>query len=265
MFNMKELLINALKEAGRIQKESFRKTHVIEFKESISNIVTEVDLRCDKIISKALCREFPMHNILTEESGLTFNHSEYTWVVDPLDGTSNFAAGIPWFGVLIALFKNDLPILAGAYLPMEDLLYFAESGGGAYLNGEKLKIENVELKNSLVGFATDYTENTDFIDYGMDLYRYLINNTRNVRCTNSLVDLMMVADSRMAGTINLFTKIWDIAAPWLIVKEAGGSMKDIYNREIEFALNQENIARNYPVIAGSFSFLAEMTLVLKLE
>jgi myo-inositol-1(or 4)-monophosphatase len=260
---VKDILINALKEAGRIQKESFYKTHGIEIKESISSIVTEVDVLCDKIISEIICQKFPSHNILTEENGLTFHHSEYTWVVDPLDGTSNYAAGIPWFGVLIALFKNDLPILAGAYLPMEDLLYFAETGKGTDLNGSKITIENVELKNSLAGFATDYSDNTDFIEYGMELYRFLVKNTRNIRCTNSLVDFMMVADGRMGGTINLFTKIWDIAAPWLILKEAGGSMKDIYNREIKFVINQENIALNYPVVAGSFSFLGEMALVLK--
>lgn len=259
---MKELLIHILKAAGKIQKENFSKTHVIELKESISNIVTEVDLHCDRIISNEIRLKFPSHNILTEESGLTFNHSEYTWVVDPLDGTSNFAAGIPWFGILIALFENDIPILAGAYLPMEDLLYLAESGKGAYLNGRKLKIEDIALKNSLAGFATDYTDDADFVDYGMDLYRFLIQNMRNIRCTNSLVDWMMVADGRLAGTINLFTKIWDIAAPWLILKEAEGSMKDIYNREIEFALNEENLDRNYPVVAGSSLFLAKISVAL---
>ena len=255
---MKDLLIEILKETGRFQKANFRKNHVVELKESISNIVTEVDMACDQLITNAISLKFPSHNILTEENGFKTNQSKYTWVIDPLDGTSNFAAGIPWFGVIIALFEDNLPILAGAYLPMDDSICIAESGKGAYLDGKKLRIENIELKNSLVGFATDYNENKAFTEYGLDIYRFLIKSTRNIRCTNSLVDFMMVADGRMAGVVNLFTKIWDIAAFWLIIKEAGGTMKDIYNQEIQFVLNEENKDRNYPVVAGSLSFIAEL-------
>ena len=260
---MKEILIRILKDVGRIQCESFRKNHSIEQKESISSIVTEVDLLCDKFISEEIRREFLSHNILTEESGLAFKGSEFTWVIDPLDGTSNFASGISWFGILIALFENSTPILAGAYLPIDDLLYFAESGRGAYLNGERLKIENVSLKNSLFGFAVDYSDDTEFLDYGINLYKVLIKKSRNIRCTNSLVDLMMVADGRMGGTINLFTKIWDIAAPWLIIKESGGNMKDIYDKEIEFDLREKSILKNYPVITGSDSIISEIILAQK--
>ena len=257
---MKELLFRILREAGQVQKESFRKTHSIDIKESISSVVTEVDLRCDQIISDAIRREFPTHNILTEESGLTDHGSRFTWVIDPLDGTSNFAAGIPWFGVLIAFFENDLPILAGAYLPMHDLLYFAESGKGASLNGISLKIEHAVLRDSLVGFAIDYTEDVGFLNCGMNLYQLLIMNARNVRCTNSLVDLMMVADGSMGGSINMCTKIWDIAAPWLIIRESGGTMRDVYNQELKFELGEKHILQNYSIMAGFIPLLDEISI-----
>lgn len=262
---MKSILIDALYEAGKIQKENFKKAVTIELKESISSIVTEVDMICDKIIVETIRREFPSHNILTEESGLTFNQSKYTWVIDPLDGTSNFAAGIPWFGILIALFENNQPIMAGAYLPIEDSLYFAESGKGAFVNGKRLVIDNAKLKNSLFGFAIDYTDDVDFLEYGMKLYRFLIRNTRNIRCTNSLVDLIMVADGRIGGTINMHTKIWDIAAPWLIIKEAGGILKHLINGELEFDLNESGICKNYPIMAGSVSILGEFEMGLKVS
>ncbi len=257
---MKELLFRILREAGQVQKKSFRKSHSIEVKESISSVVTEVDLRCDQIISDAIRSEFPTHNILTEESGLTDHRSQFTWVIDPLDGTSNFAAGIPWFGVLIALFEDDLPILAGAYLPMDDLLYFAETGKGAYLNGESLKIEHADLRDSLVGFAIDYTEDAGFLNYGMNLYQLLILNARNVRCTNSLVDFMMVADGSMGGSINMCTKIWDIAGPWLIIHEAGGTVRDVYNQELKFELGEQHIYKNYSIMAGSIPLLDEISI-----
>jgi len=151
-----------------------------------------------------------------------------------------------------------VPILAGAYLPIDDLLYIAESGKGAYCNGKRLKIENSELKNSLVGFGIDFTDDTNFLDYGLKLYRLLIKNARNIRCTNSLVDFMMFAEGSLGANINMCTKIWDIAAPWLIIREAGGALRDIYNQEIKFELNEKSIYKNYSVMAGSCSILNEI-------
>jgi myo-inositol-1(or 4)-monophosphatase len=255
---MRSLLANALKAAGRVQKENFGKAVYSEQKESISSIVTEVDLLCDKIITDLIVREYPDHNLISEESGLKDNHSNYTWVIDPLDGTSNFAAGIPWFGVLIALFENDLPVLAGAYLPIDDLLYIAESGKGAFVNGEKLDMPNLLLKDSLVGFGIDYTDDAGFIDYGIELYRLLIKNARNIRCTNSLVDFMLVAEGKLGAQVNLFTKIWDIAAPWLIINEAGGALSHLFESELVFDLSENGLTTNYPVIAGSLPVLAEI-------
>jgi len=258
---MKELLISCLKAAGKIQKENFNRKLHTEQKESICSIVTEVDLLCDKIITDLISQTYPDHTILTEETGLTSHHSKYTWVIDPLHGTSNFAAGIPWFGVLIALFDNDLPVLAGAYLPMDDLLYIAETGKGAFLNNQKLSIPHSLLKNSLAGFAIDYSDDTASVEYGMDIYRLLIKNARNIRCTNSLVDLMMVAEGKLGVAVNLFTKIWDIAAPWLIIKEAGGSLNHLTENEMAFDLSEKGLSKNYPVIAGSMPILSEFNSI----
>jgi len=255
---MKQLLIKALKEAGEIQQKNFNKVHHIEEKESISSIVTEVDFLCDKIITDIIRQAFPLHNILTEESGLTNNHSRYTWVIDPLDGTSNFAAGIPWFGVLIALFENNVPILAGAYLPIPDQLFIAEAGKGAFLNNRQLLIKDINLKNTLFSFSIDYCDDNAFLEKGLDLYRLIIKNARNTRSTNSLVDFMMVAEGKFGGVVNLFTKIWDIAAPWLIIREAGGELRHLYDQELSFDLSESGLLKNYPVIAGSFSILAEL-------
>lgn len=259
---MKELLIKALKEAGQIQRDNFRKPHVIDQKESISSVVTEVDLLCDKEISTLIAEKFPDHNILTEENGFVNKHSKYTWIIDPIDGTSNFAAGIPWFGVLIAVLHNKTPIMAGAYLPIDDKLYFAETGKGAFLNGIELKISSALLKDSLVSFATDYTENIDYLNQGIAIYKSLINKSRNIRCTNSLLDFMLVAEGRLGASVNMFTKIWDIASPWLIVKEAGGFLKSPNNSEIDFDLGENALVRNYGVIAGSNNILNEIKAIL---
>jgi len=253
----KELLISVLIAVGKIQKSCFQKTHAIELKESISSIVTEVDLICDKIAADSISSQFPLHNILSEESGLNYKNSRYTWVIDPLDGTSNFAAGIPWFGVMIALFDNNLPLLAGAYLTMEDLLFFAESGNGAFMNNKRLQIENAELKNSLCSISIDYTEDTAFLEQGLAFFKFIVKNARGLRSTNSLFDFIMVADGRFGCAVNLNTKIWDIAAFWLIIKEAGGVLKHLSGDEIVFDLSEKSAFINYPVILGSLSAVDE--------
>jgi len=85
--------------------------------------------------------KFPNHNTLGEETGFHNRNSEFTWVIDPLDGTSNFAAGIPWFGVIICVLKNDIPFMTGCFLPVQNEIYFAEKGKGAFRDGEKLKFQ----------------------------------------------------------------------------------------------------------------------------
>lgn len=260
---MKELLIKALKAAGEIQKARFKSIIEIEQKESISSIVTEVDLLCDKIIKELIQTDFPEHNILTEESGLTNKNSNYTWVIDPLDGTSNFVAGIPWFGVLIALFDDNQPILAGAYLPIVDVLFWAEKGKGAYVNNEKLRIKPIELKNALAGFAIDFSDDSKFVEHGLSIYRTLLKYARNIRCTNSLVDLMMVAEGKLGITCNMQTKIWDIAAPYLIIKEAGGELDLLSDQELIFDLSENALGTNYSIVAGSASIVEELMTKLK--
>jgi len=249
---MKNTLISALKLSGKTLLEFFNKPLETKQKESQSNIVTEADFMSDSIITKIIRERFPTHNIISEESGFTNNNSEYTWVIDPLDGTSNFASGIPWFGVLISLFQNNVPVMGGAYLPVPDTLYFAESGKGSFRNGKPLTmIKNRELRNSLIAFSVDYTEDEDFLNKGIEIYKYLIKSSRNIRSTNSLVDFIYVAEGKFGGCINLYTKVWDISALGLIISESGGIMIDIYGDDIKYSLDHQIIEKNFPVVAGS--------------
>jgi myo-inositol-1(or 4)-monophosphatase len=141
--------------------------------------------------------------------------------------------------------------MTGAYIPFSDKLYLAESGKGASLNGKILKIENRNIEDSLFAFSMDYTKDDNLLNRGVEIYKYLVKNTRNVRTTNSLIDLLNVAENSFGGVINMYNGIWDIAAPYLIIKEAGGIVKDIFGFELEFKADESNIYKNYPVITGS--------------
>jgi myo-inositol-1(or 4)-monophosphatase len=260
---MKDTLISALRTSGKVLLEYFDRPIESIQKESQSSIVTEADFASDLIITGLIKERFPNHNIISEETGFLNNNSEYTWIIDPLDGTSNFASGIPWFGILISLFKYNEPVMGGAYLPVQDILYFAEKGKGAFSNDKPLSLmKNTELRNSLVAFSLDYTIDEAFLDSGIELYKFIVKNSRNIRSTNSLVDFVYVAEEKFGACINLFTKVWDISALILLINEAGGIMKDIYGNDIIFTINDEIIEKNFPVIAGSKEIVESLKKVL---
>jgi myo-inositol-1(or 4)-monophosphatase len=260
---MKALLTEALKLAADSLRQNFSRSLTVSVKESQSSIVTNADLESEKIIIRTIQKTYPGHNIISEEFGFIDNGSEFTWVIDPLDGTSNFASKIPWFGVLIALLKNGNPCLAGACLPVQQDLYFSEKGAGSYRNGERIRVTSApDLREALVAFDTDYTTDESYLDRGLAIARRLISGSRNLRSTNSLVDFLYVAEGKLGACVNLFTKIWDIAAPRLIIEEAGGFMTDIHGEEFRFITNAADYAKNYPVLAGSCALKEKLISII---
>jgi myo-inositol-1(or 4)-monophosphatase len=260
---MKKTMIAALKAAGEELLRHFGKPVDFRVKESQSSIVTQADFKSDALIVKLIMEKFPAHNIISEESGFSNNNSRYTWVIDPLDGTSNFASAIPWFGVLIALFEDSLPVMGGAYLPVIDHLYFAEKGKGASLNGKLFTMAKSHgLKNSLFSFNVDFTDNEKVLNESINTYKNLVKSVRNIRCTNSLIDFLYVAEGKFGGVINLFTKVWDISALGVIIEEAGGAMKYVNGENIKFLLDDKIAGQNFAVMAGSGEIITELMLAI---
>ena len=260
---MKETLIVAIKTAGEELLKHFGKHTDFKVKESQSSIVTKADIKSDSLIVSLIRKRFPSHNIISEEGGFSNMKSKYTWVIDPLDGTSNFASAIPWFGVLIALFEENIPIIGGAYLPVLNQLYLAEKDKGVVLNGKPFSmLKNQGLKNSLFSFNVDFTDNEKVLNDSISIYKNLVKATRNIRCTNSLVDFLYVAEGKFGGIINLFTRIWDISALGLIIEEAGGVMKYINGENIIFRFDEKISEANFPVMAGSEEIITELIMMI---
>ena len=264
---MKETLITALKTSGAELLKHFGEPVKTKQKESQSSVVTAADLRSDAMIVKLLTDKYPKHNIVSEEGGFIDRNSTYTWVIDHLDGTSNFASAIPWFGVLIALFEKSVPVIGGAYLPVTDDLYFAEKGKGAFKNGIPFSIDKtLKLKDSLVAFAVDFTEDEAELDRSLLLYKNLVSSARNTRATNCLIDFLNVSESKFGACINLNTKIWDIAALGLIISEAGGIMKETNGNNVRYLFNDNVTEKVFPVMVGSESIIDEIEKkVLKIK
>jgi myo-inositol-1(or 4)-monophosphatase len=241
----------ALKKGGDLLLTYLGRTTSATIKESISSVVTEADLASEQAILEVLGNTPHPFNVITEETGYIDNQSEYTWVVDPLDGTSNFAARVPWFGVIIALFKEETPILGGMYVPMDQNLYLTETGKGATLNGNPIRTTaSKELAENLVAYSFDFSDTPGKTESEMEILNKLSKKVRNIRSTNSLVDFCYTADGRLAAALNQTTKIWDIAAPWLMIREAGGKVSDIMGNEIRFDLSKEAVNLNYTILAS---------------
>ncbi len=245
-------LKNLLYKSGEVLKQDFGKTSIYETKHDQSNIVTETDFKSEKVIINLIEDIYPDHNILGEENGFVNKESQYTWVIDPLDGTSNYTAQIPWFGVLIALLIDQRPLLAGAYLPMSDELYYARKDGGAYKNDLPIHTgREVDLKNILCCYSLDFSEDLSKTEKEVQIIKRLVQNCRNMRSTNSLIDFCYTTEGKLGVAINQTMKIWDIAALHLIMKEAGVKVTDIYGNQIEYNLSNQSVNQNYSAIAAN--------------
>ncbi|WP_346862685.1 inositol monophosphatase [uncultured Draconibacterium sp.] len=249
---MKQTLHTALYDAGKILLANFGKINDYTVKESQSSIVTKTDVDSEKRIMQVISDEFPAHNLLGEETGFRNKKSEYTWVVDPIDGTSNFAAGIPWFGVIICVLKDFKPLMAGCYLPVQDQLYFAEINKGATLNGNRISVSKErDLKNILMAYSLDFSDEPGKTKQEAKTIELLVQNIRNLRSTNCLIDFCYTADGKLGGCANRTTKIWDIAGPALIIQEAGGIATNLQGKKLDFSVRDEDYGRNFEILAAN--------------
>jgi len=242
----------ALRASGKILIDSFGKIKKVNTKQDQSNVVTQADLDSEKAIVEIIQKAFPDHNIIAEETGFRNKNSAYTWIVDPLDGSSNFASKIPWFGIIISVLKNFKPVMAGVYLPCENLMYFAEKNKGAFRNGKKISItKEQDLKNVLFSYCLDYSKDFTKTEQEANIIKHLVQGVRNLRATNSVVDFCYTADGRLGGCINQTTKIWDIAAPYLLIREAGGIVTDIDGKDIDFTVTEKDYQKNFTIVGSN--------------
>ncbi len=217
----------AAREAGRILRENIHGTREITYKGDI-NLVTEMDTRSERTAVETLLAAFPDHGIVAEEETMIRNQSGYTWIIDPIDGTTNYAHGYPCFSVSIAL-EHQGEIIAGVvYDPMRDELFTARKGQGAHLNGKKIAVSIVdELIKSLLATGFPYDRKTSEKN-NMDYFHDLLMASQEVRRDGSAaLDLCSVAAGRFDGFWELKLKAWDVAAGSLIVQEAGGMVTDL--------------------------------------
>jgi myo-inositol-1(or 4)-monophosphatase len=219
---MKTLIIKAAFEAGKLLMDKFESGLRVEFKGKY-DLVTEADRQAEALIIKLIRERYPDHDFLAEEGDYTETGSDYRWIIDPLDGTTNYAHGFPWFAVSIALEVKGRLELGVVYNPYVGDFYVAERGSGAFLNERRLKVSTIDtLERSLLatGFAYDHKKcKANNYDY---FTRFQKEAQACRRPGAASLDLASVAAGRFDGFWELKLKPWDLAAGILLIEEAGG-------------------------------------------
>jgi myo-inositol-1(or 4)-monophosphatase len=223
---MLNFAIETAREAGQILLEKFgRKIDV--FKKGEINLVTEADLASEKLIIERIKSYYPKHSILAEESGdavLIDGENRWKWIIDPLDGTTNYAHGYPCFCVTIALEHKDEIVIGVTFDPTRDELFSAEKRNGASLNNKPIRVSETEnLSDSLIvtGFPYDFANRSNFAEN----FTEMLLKSRGVRRDGSAaIDMAYVACGRFDGFWEEGLNPWDVAAGVLIIEEAGGQV-----------------------------------------
>jgi myo-inositol-1(or 4)-monophosphatase len=231
MKSFREFAIEIARETGTFLSSKLNSTHEIDYKGEI-NLVTEGDKISEKMITSRINQLFPDHDILAEEFTFTNRGSDFRWIIDPLDGTTNYAHGYPFFCVSIALKKLDEIILGVIYNPMLKEMFVAEKGEGAFLNGREIHVSNtIRIAESFLatGFPYDIREDTQ---NNLNYFNEMIMKARAIRRAGSAaLDLAYVAAGRFDGFWELKLNPWDTAAGWLMVEEAGGVVTDMRGKK----------------------------------
>lgn len=218
--------IQAALKAGQLLLRGFGSTLKIRSKPGRQNFVTEYDQASEESIISTISEHFPDHSFLAEERGMVIGKSEdILWIIDPLDGTTNFAHQLPFFTISIAAYRKNEGLCGVIYQPYTKELFVAEKGRGAYLNGERLRVSHTEkIEDSIVGtgFPFDVVENPyPYMDYFMKLTREGVTFRH---LGSAALSLAYVAAGKLDGFLMDHLYPWDLAAGKVIIREAGGTI-----------------------------------------
>jgi myo-inositol-1(or 4)-monophosphatase len=230
-------------QAGAVLMQGYGNVRHIQQK-GVIDLVTEFDGRSEDVIVSALQQRFPDHAILAEESGHNNKVSEYQWVIDPLDGTTNFAHGIPLFSVSIALLRNNSPLVGAAYDPFRNEMFSAELGQGATLNNHPIHVSpQTDLGQAVISTGFPYDLRTNPRNNLAQFVQFQLRTQAVRHLGSAALDCAWTAMGRLDGYWEFGVKPWDIGAGALIVREAGGRVTPIVGDE-DFLSNDSILVSN---------------------
>ena len=254
MAQYRDFIATTLQEASEIARTNFGQVMgKPKAGHAQTHVLTETDLAVGKLIVDKITAAFPDHNIIDEEAGVIDNGSSLTWVIDPIDGTSSFAVGSPLYGIMIGLLEEKTPIAGGVSQPSLNELYVAEQGTGATLNEKPINVTSEpELTNVLVGYQMDSPpEDPPLTRREAAILGEIVLGIRNLRASNSCVDVTFTARGTYGGALNHTSKIWDNVALEALVKEAGGTYTTFLGKPIDYSEPLTKVEQNFTFCAAA--------------
>ncbi len=225
-----QFAISLAQKAGLYLMENFGDVHPHSEKESFHSIVTSHDIAVEKLIMDSIKRTYPSHGILSEESGATIGESDYLWVIDPLDGSSYFARGLPNFSVAIALLYKNEVILGVIDNPVYKETFYATKRGGAFLNKQPIKVSDTPtLSSAIINFGHRYLRLPMYQPFSGELLKAVRSIHGGGSCAQ---ELCQIACGRTDGLITVNQSPWDFLSGKIILEEAGGKLKKLNGTEI---------------------------------
>jgi myo-inositol-1(or 4)-monophosphatase len=244
LFELEAGAATAARSAGRVIREAFGGSFEVHHK-GVVNLVTAVDLAAEKAIIETLEERFPNCEILAEEGGLRNAGAELQWIVDPLDGTTNFSHGHPQFGVSIACLRMGAPIVAVIYDPIRDELFSTSNERSSCLNGREIAVSKTEtLDKSLLATGFPYDRRRHADRYIPAFQSFMLAGQGVRRMGAAALDLAWVACGRIDGFWEPGLQSWDVAAGVLLVERAGGRVSDYEDRPFDLMRPNQIIASN---------------------
>lgn len=260
MHPMLNVAVKAARRAGQIINRASLDLNLLKVsKKQHNDFVTEVDKAAEAAIIEILRQAYPDHAILAEESGDSGNASEFQWIIDPLDGTTNFIHGFPYYAVSVALAHKGIVTQGVVFDPTRNDLYVASRGGGAYLNERRIRVaQRDRLADALVCTGFPF-RSTDGVDAYQVLFGKMVSACAGLRRPGAAaLDLANVAAGRFDGFFEQGLSSWDVAAGALLVTEAGGLVGN-YTGDAEFLNGREIVAGNAKQYAQMVSILREFS------
>ena len=249
----RDFIQSVLEEASVIARNNFGKVTGSSKGNDNNQVLTVTDLEIGKLMVARVQESYPEYNVIDEEAGVINKSSRYTWVIDPIDGTSNFASGIPEYGILIGLLENEVPIAGGIALPSFNEIYTAEKGKGTFCNKKPVHVTTEQkLLSSLVAYGIDGHQEDPSITYKeTKLLSEIILAIRNLRSSNSTYDFAQVAKGSYGAYLNRTSKIWDNVGPHIVIEEAGGVYTDFHGNPIDYSNPLSKVDQNFTMCAAS--------------
>lgn len=244
---------NTLGSSSELAKKYFGHVSSRTKSDDPHQVLTDADIAIGSMIINKIHYSFPFDNIIDEEAGVINQGSQVTWIIDPIDGTSNFAAGLPTYGIMLGVLQNHIPHAGGIFLPAFDTFYYAQKGKGATKNNVPISVSpEKNLERHLVAIGLDYLKNDKEVTYReFRMLAEILLRSRNFRSSNSCFDSVHTADGAYGAWLTTRSSIWDNVAPQILIEEAGGIYTALNGSPLDYRDGLTHASKNYTVCAAS--------------